>query len=316
MQSDRGAWNTGTGEAEVSTTTTEIARFTYVRPTDLAAAVAAGAAAGPGGRYWAGGTDLMLEWQRKQRPIETSIDITGLTELRGIQVDPSEIRIGALTTLAEIERSAALHPDLESLAAIAAVMCTPQTRTLATVAGNLCNASPAADLAPPLIVLGARIATATSDGGRELELEDLFTAPKQTVLTDGELLTHITIPLSGQRAASYGRIARTVVDIALTLSACSLTLDQQGTVSAARIAFGSVAPTPLRALSGEQLLLGKTLAELTPALLAEAAAAAAGDANPIDDIRTSAAYRRHTVRVLTQRALAKTVARLSRGGDQ
>ena len=300
----------------MSTTTTEIARFAFVRPDDVAAAVAAGAAAGQGGRFWAGGTDLMLEWQRKQRSIETSFDITGLSELRGIDVGPSEIRIGALTTLAEIERAAAVHPDLETLAAIAAVMCTPQTRTLATVAGNLCNASPAADLAPVLMVLGARITTLTAEGGRELELEDLFAAPKQSVLSDGELLTHITIPLGGRRAVRYGRIARTVVDIALTLSACALTLDDQGRIITARIAFGSVAPTPLRAPSGEQLLVGKTLAELTPELLAEAATAAAGDANPIDDIRTSAAYRRHAVRVLTQRALTEAVAQLSVGGDQ
>ena len=166
------------------------------------------------------------------------------------------------------------------------------------------------------MVLGARITTLTAEGGRELELEDLFAAPKQSVLSDGELLTHITIPLGGRRAVRYGRIARTVVDIALTLSACALTLDDQGRIITARIAFGSVAPTPLRAPSGEQLLVGKTLAELTPELLAEAATAAAGDANPIDDIRTSAAYRRHAVRVLTQRALTEAVAQLSVGGDQ
>jgi carbon-monoxide dehydrogenase medium subunit len=300
----------------MSAMTTEITRFAFLRPERVEDAVAAGATAGAGGRYWAGGTDLMLEWQRKQRQIDTSIDITGLAELRGIEVGPSEIRIGALTTLAEIERSAARHPDLETLAAIAAVMCTPQTRTLATVAGNLCNASPAADLAPPLMALGARISTATSSGGRELELEDLFAAPKQTVLADGELLTHITIPLGGRRAVSYGRIARTVVDIALTLSACALTVDEHGVVTTARIAFGSVAPTPVRAPSGEALLLGTSLVDLTPELLAAAATAAAGDSSPIDDIRTSAAYRRHAVRVLTQRALTESAARLSAGGNR
>ena len=291
-------------------------RFTFVRPASVADALAAAAEAGAGGRFWAGGTDLLLEWRRRVRPIGTCIDITGLTELRGLEVGADQIRIGALTTLAELERAAHLHPDLAVPAAIAAVMCTPQTRTLATVAGNLVNASPAADLAPPLIALRGHAVIVSPRGEREVKLEALFTGPKQTVLAADELITQLILPLDARRQAGYGRIARTVVDIALTLAVVALSIDEAGTVTTARVALGSVAPTPIRAASAECLLVGKHLSELSDDVLQRAAAGAVADASPIDDIRTSAAYRRHVTGVLVRRALVAATAGFAQEADR
>jgi CO/xanthine dehydrogenase FAD-binding subunit len=291
-------------------------RFGYTCPTTVAEAIGAVASAGPSARYWAGGTDLMLELQRGALDVSLCVDITRLDDLRGIDVTPESVRIGALTSLAQLERSAHVHSALEVPAAIAKVFATPQSRTLATVGGNLCNASPAADLAPPLMALGGVALVEGAAGTRRLPLERLFAGVKRTVLAPDELLVAIELPVEAPSAAAYGRIARTVVDIALALVATGLTVDEAGVVTTARVALGSVAETPIRAAGAEAALTGARLDDLGDDAIRTAAHAAAEDSRPVDDIRTTAAYRRQVTGVLTERALRDTIARLSRGADQ
>jgi CO/xanthine dehydrogenase FAD-binding subunit len=298
---------------QMSTVAGSVREFAYTRPTTVTEAIAAAADAGPDARYWAGGTDLMLEWTRRIRDIALCVDITGLDDLRGIHVGPDEIRIGSLTSLAQLERAGDLHSVLKVPAAIAKVFATPQCRTLATVGGNLCNASPAADLAPPLMALGGEALLEGPGGPRRIALESLFAGPKRTALTPDELLIAVVLPVEARSAAAYGRIARTVVDIALALVATGVTIDENGVVTTARVALGAVAPMPVRAAGAEALLTGERVADLDDAAIREAAEAAAADTRPIDDIRTTAAYRREVTRVLTERALRETIGCLREG---
>lgn len=279
-----------------------IRAFRYTRPKTVLEAVERKGALGGRGRFWAGGTDLMLEWRRRQRSPEACIDISRLEELRTISCRAREVELGACVTLDELDRSAGRCRELSFLASIARVMCTVQTRTLATVGGNLINASPAADLAPPLICLGSRARLQGPRGVREAAVSELFEGPKASSIADDELLVAIVVPRWEERHAGWDRIARTHVDIALALAACSLDVDANGIVTAARVALGAVAPTPVLAdTSGP--LEGQPVSALGARLVDEAGALAAAAAAPIDDVRTTAAYRREMCAVLTRRAL-------------
>jgi len=183
----------------------------------------------------------------------------------------------------------------------------PQMRNRGTVGGNLCNASPAADTAAPLLVLGARVRLAGAGGERTLALEEFFVGPGKTVLAPGEVLAEILVPPPPPRSGGdYQRRTRTAMDIAVVGVAAAVVLDGGTACRDARLALASVAPTPLRAAAAEAVLRGKDLA---PERIAEAARAAAGEARPIDDVRATATYRRAMVEVLTRRALTAALAR-------
>jgi carbon-monoxide dehydrogenase medium subunit len=181
-----------------------------------------------------------------------------------------------------------------------------QTRNRATVVGNLCNASPAADTAPALLAYGAQVKLASLQGERSLPLTDFFVGPGRTALQDNELVAEVLLPApTPQTGGAFFRRTRTAMDIAVVCVAVVLRL-ANGTCQDAGIALGSVGPTPLRATRAEQALRGQTL---TDRLLDEASRLAAEEARPIDDVRSTAEYRREMVRVLTRRGLAQAVER-------
>lgn len=291
-----------------------IRRFEYLRPHSVEEAIRLKTEAGEHAHYWAGGTDIALEWKRRQRFVSHCIDITRIEEMRGISLEPGRVRIGALTSLATLERARGRQPLLDVLADLAHVMCTPQTRTIATVGGNLCNASPAADLAPPLIAFDATVLVAGHAGKRAIPLAEFFTGVKQTVLGPEDLITEVEFPLGEKKRGAYSRMARTTVDIALVIGAVALDAGADGRVSLARIALGSVAPTPIRVPAAEAKLVGVPVEQINQALIESVAEDAAAGARPITDVRTTAAYRREISRVLVKRALEETVARLREGG--
>jgi len=289
-------------------------RLEYVRPTTPAEAVRYLADFGSGAVFWAGGTDIGLAWKRGLVRPTHCIDLTGITGLDGVTVRDGEARIGALTTLHDLERSGEGHPYLATLATVAKLMNTPQTRTLATVGGNLCNASPAADLLPPLIAMGAEVRLQAVAGTRTLPLSDFIVAPNQTALESDEMLTEIVLSLPERPcAAAYRRIDRTVVDIALVSASTVLELDRDAVVSDARIALGAVAPSVLRVPDAEALLRGARLTDLDEATLVSAGRLAAEHARPISDVRASAEYRREMAGVMVCRTLEDTIEQL-RGG--
>ena len=291
-----------------------IRQFDYLRPDSIDAAIAMKARHGDRARYWAGGTDLMLQWRRGEVMIDHCIDLTHLSGLDGIEALPGEIRIGAMATLDDLDQASSMHPVMQALGDTARLMCTKQTRTLATVGGNMCNASPGADLSPLFVALEARCLIEGPNGRREISMENFLTGVNRTALDGQELLRAIVVPVpQARREASYRRVARTVVDIALVSAAASLTADA-GTIKDARIALGSVAPVPVRVTEGERLLVGRSLDDIDSAHLEEVAGHAAAVARPISDVRAGAGYRTRMCPVLVRRALADALGRL--GGDE
>jgi carbon-monoxide dehydrogenase medium subunit len=176
-----------------------------------------------------------------------------------------------------------------------------QIRCMATIGGNLCNASPAADTAPPLMVLGAKVKTLGTQGVRIVPVEDFFVGPGKTVLGKAEILTEVHIPHPRERTGmSFIRLSRASMDIAKISIAVLLELDKNDKISVARIALGSVAPTPMMANESEELLMGNRLTRET---LTQAAKKVADEIRPITDIRSTAEYRKQVSRVIARDAL-------------
>ena len=271
------------------------------RPDTLAEALAL---SGPGSVWWAGGTDLWLMIDRKGLRPEALIDLTHIAELQLIQTTEAETTLGAAVTLAELEES-----PLPAVAEAVRRMCTVQTRTLATLGGNLCHAAPSADLAPVLLALGAEVSIAGPKGARRIPLDGFFTGPGRTDLSTEEILTAVHIPTPRRQAAAYTRIARTVVDIALAGAAASLTLDEECHVVDARVALCAVAPVPLLVPGIAEALKDRAYDSLDFASCARMAEEACA---PITDLRASADYRRRMAGVLTRRALTTAADHLRR----
>lgn len=262
--------------------------------------------------FWAGGTDMMLHWQRQKYHPEFCIDLTRLDNIGDINVDADRITIGALVSLTDLENSIDRHHLLATLSTVTKLMCTPQTRTIATVGGNMCNASPAADLSPVFVATGAEAVIFGSSGERRVSMFDFFEGVNKTALRGGEMLKEIVIPLPQERqiAASYRRIDRTVVDIALVNASTALTVDGENTITMAVVALGAVAPVIVRSDAAGAGLIGKAISDVDGDALITAGEAAAADAKPISDVRASADYRRDMVKVMVRRSLTDCIEQL------
>ncbi len=283
--------------------------FEYLRPASISEAIEMKAAHQERARVWAGGTDMMLHFKSKKLDIDYCIDLTHIADLRYITEDAGALKIGAMTTLDELDRASAMNAATEALGETTRMVCTKQTRTIATVGGNLCHASPSADLSPPLTALGAEAVIVGLNGERTMPLEEFHIGVNKTALGVDEILKEIRVPaVLGRMAASYNRVARTVVDIALVSSAVCLRLDDDGNIVRAGIALGAVAPSVLRVKDAEAILSGATLDQATNGLAKQAGDEAAKTARAISDIRASKEYRTDMTAVLTARGIQKCVA--------
>lgn len=285
--------------------------FEYLRPGSAEEAVQMKTEFGNRAKYWAGGTDMTLRWHREIDDFEHCIDITYLKELDYIHVEEDRIRIGALTSLSTLERADKRHHLLKSLSDVTKLMCTPQTRTLATVGGNMCNASPAADLTPPFVAMDAVAVISTGGGDRMVPMDSFFEGVNKTVMGD-DLLSEIFIPLpEGQtKVAKYHRIDRTVVDIALVSASSSVSVDSSSRITRVGVALGAVAPIVIRSPGAEKLLVGRSIHSLSEQDVRDAGELAAADARPISDVRASAEYRRTMIGVMTVRCIIDCVEEL------
>lgn len=251
-------------------------------------------------RVIAGGTDLMLQLRSGARAPASIVNIKRLPELKGIAYDDNDgLKMGALTTLRELTRSSTIIERYPCLADAAGMMASEQVRSFATVGGNLCNGSPSADLAPPLMVMGATVIATGPAGERQLPLEEFFRGPGQTALAQDELLKSILVPPPESTTIYLKQAPRLFMDLAVVGVAASLQLEDK-LCRQARIALGAVAPVPLRALEAEAKLKGRPVTQEVTSAAAQAAAEAC---SPIDDVRGSAWYRRKMVEVLTRRAI-------------
>ena len=278
----------------------------YHRPTTLAEAWQL--AAEPGARFIAGGTDLMVRIRSGQQKPTALISLRNIGALRGIQVHESTTRIGAGTPIADLISHPGLAATCPVLVAAARRLAGPQVRNVATLGGNLCNASPCADTAPPLLVLDAWVRIEGHGGARDLPLEDFFIAPGQTRLTPGEVLTQVCFdaPPVGTLTC-FQRRSRVRMDVSMASVAVALTLDGDHCLRA-RLAAGSVGPRPLRLRGVEALLKGQKIDE---DLIAAARIQTEGEISPISDVRSSEWYRRRVTGAMVQRALSEL---LSGGG--
>ena len=260
-------------------------------------------------RVIAGGTDLLAKLQPGAPDGVLVVDITCVAELNGISPLEGGLRIGAATKLADVENSAYLTGPWAVLRAGAGRVGSPQIRNLATLGGNICNASPAADTVPPLLVLDARAEILSKRGRREVTLAGFFLGPGRTALAADEILASVFIPEQPPEAvATYLKHSpRRAMD--LSVVGVGVLLARSAGKLTARIALGAVAPTPLRAGEAEGALAeAGRVDDLT---IAEAARLAALVAVPIGDLRASAEYRTAMVRALTSRALHQLSAKLS-----
>ena len=264
----------------------------------------------------AGGTDLVLNMKKKNIQPRRVISLHNLSELDFVQPDEAGVRIGALTKHADIAANSFLKQHLSILCQAVGLIGSWQIRNVGTIGGNLCNASPAADSAPPLLVLDAQLILASKTAEKKIPLESFFIGPGATTLQPDQILKEIVIELPKHPAAGcYLKLRRRkAVDVSLVGVAFQAETGSDGkTLAKVGIALGGVAPTPVRATEAEAILVGLTLDEAITKV-SDCAKIAVKSARPIDDVRASASYRRTIVKVFLHQCAQKVLSTLKNGG--
>jgi carbon-monoxide dehydrogenase medium subunit len=285
--------------------------FSYITATTIPEAVALLGEKGESARILAGGTDLIVQVREARRDVDWMIDIKSIPEVNVLDYNAATgLVLGAAVECYKIYANDAICDAYPSLIDATKIIGGTAIQGRAGVGGNLCNASPAADGIPPLIVLNATCVIAGPNGERELPVEQFCTAPGQTALQKGEMLVSLKIPAPESNSSSYYLrfIPRNEMDIAVVGAGASVTLDAaKETIVSARIALAAVAPTPLFAEEASALLAGR---EISDEAIDAAAEAAQAIARPISDMRGTAEQRTHLVGVLTRRALNGAIQRV------
>jgi CO/xanthine dehydrogenase FAD-binding subunit len=286
-------------------------RFEFFAPKTLVSALSILAEQGEGAHLFAGGTDVMVKMSAGRLRPKAIVNLMDVEGLNGISFHAEEgLTIGATARLAEV----ASHPEIlnyyPALVQAVLVMANEEVRHMATVAGNLCNAAPSADTAPPLIAMRAEVTLASLNGQRRLPLDQFFKGPGLTAMQPGEVMTAIHVPPPQPKSgASYIRIsARCGVDIAAVGVGAMTVLNGKG-LKEARIVLGAVAPIPMRAPKAEDLMKSRPW---TRDLIEQGGEMAAEEAKPISDVRASAEWRKKMVAVLTRRTLEEAHERATR----
>lgn len=288
-----------------------MSRFDYHQPDSLTDAVDLAARFGAQASFLAGGTDLIVQIERGRVAPRHVIGLSRVPGLAGIEVD-GRITVGARVTHRAIEQTPALSGPLRCLVEGAEVIGGHQVRNVATVGGNLVNASPAADLVPCLLALDGVVTLVGPGGEREVPIEGFLLGPNRTARRPDELVTRVGLPALPPRSATAflkaGR--RRAMEISVVCVAARLALDATlERCLEARVVLGAVAPTAVRAHAAERLLEGQPVGGQAFRRAAEAAQEAC---RPIDDVRASAGFRQHLVGVLVRRALDRCVERARR----
>jgi len=286
--------------------------FLYYAPATLEEACSLLAKHGTESMPLAGGTDLLVKMKHRKIVPKVVVDLKHVSGLHAISYDQDEgLRVGALATIQSLKDSIVLKSNCKMLAAAAGVESSVQIRNLATIGGNIANASPASDAPLALIALGASVALERSGSSRRVLLEEFYIGPGKTVLEPGEIIREVYIPpLPPRSGGAYLKHALRRTDIAIVSVAVFVKLDEDACQDI-RIALGSVAPTAFRAKKAERVLRNTNI---TAVLAEEAAQAAMEESRPIDDIRGHAEYRAKTVFELTKRAIMEAVQDASLGG--
>jgi carbon-monoxide dehydrogenase medium subunit len=258
-------------------------------------------------RVLAGGVDLVLKMRRREILPEKVVSLQKVPGLDYVEGNGSAgLKFGALATLTQIEQSQVVMENCALLREAISKIVSVQTKTMGTAIGNLCVATPASDVAPPLYAMGARMKIVGVDAEREIPIEEFFVDAGKTALGPHEIVTEIVVPsLPSGSGSAFMKLSKTAEDIAKVNAAVMVTL-AGGRCEDARIALGSVAPTPIRAIGAETMMKGQKMDKKT---IEEASASAAEAATPISDIRSTAEYRKEMVRILVKDALQKAAER-------
>lgn len=266
-----------------------------------------------GSRPIAGGTDVIPQLRDGRFQAATLVDLGHVRGLSTVERVNGEIAIGSLTTYTTMLNAPLLQAHAPFLAQVSGVVGGVQTQNRGTLGGNVANASPAGDTLPVLLALDAAVDLISEAGERSLPLADFLRGPGQTALRPGEIIRRVRFaPLPQGAGSLFLRLGnRRGMLISVVSAALVLQIADGGVVRDCRIALGAVAPTAIRCREAEAILLGR---RVDTALIEEAAALAAATCRPIDDVRASAAYRRHGVRVLVRRGLWQ-LARLEVGNE-
>ncbi len=272
--------------------------FDYYAPASLDETLALLDQRGSDARILAGGTHALVMMKMERDAPEALIDIQNVPGLDEIRLDEQgNLWIGARASIRSLRDNPVVRDCYPALAQACAAFGSAQIQEMGTIGGNLCNGSPASDTPPALLVLGAELVAQSAQGERRMPLEELFVSPGHTSLRPNELLTAILLPPPPPGSTSgFYKLARVSADLAKASVAVMITRDGER-LAQCRLAFGSVAPTPLRAKTAETMLEGQLFSS---DLAAEAGLAAAQAISPIDDIRSTAWYRREVVKVMTQ----------------
>jgi carbon-monoxide dehydrogenase medium subunit len=284
--------------------------FEYAIPQTVDEAVSLLAAQGDQARVLAGGTDLIVQLREGRRRLDWVVDVKKIPEVNELSYSPQQgLRLGAAVPCHKIYGDATIARAYPGLMDAFTLVGGTQIQGRASVGGNLCNSSPAADTIPALIVHHAVCVIAGPNGRREVPVEQFCTGPGRNVLGRGEFLVALRFPAPPRNfGAQYQRfIPRNEMDIAVVGVGSAVVLsNDQATITAARIALGAVAPTPLLVEEAAAALLGQPI---TDTAIAAAASAAKAAARPISDMRGTVEQRRHLVDVLTRRTLQGAIAR-------
>jgi carbon-monoxide dehydrogenase medium subunit len=284
--------------------------FDYVRASSVDEVVSLLAQNGDRARVLSGGTDLLVALREGRRRASLVIDVKGLPETTRVDYSPATgLTFGASVPCHRLYDNAEIAAAYSGLMDAARLIGGVQIQGRASIGGNLCNASPAADSIPALIAHSAICTVAGPSGTREIKVEDFCVAPGRTQLQEGEFLVSIHLPASpaGFGAAYLRFIPRNEMDIAVVGAGASVVLDASRTrFESARVSLGAVAPTPLYVAEAGAALAGKPVSAES---IEQAAQIAQAAARPITDMRGTAEYRKHLCAVLTRRALDQAVAR-------
>jgi carbon-monoxide dehydrogenase medium subunit len=254
-------------------------------------------------KYIAGGTDILVRMKQKAIQPDALISLRGIDGLKTLSQNGA-LSIGSMVPFRDLERNPVIAQLYPALARAASVLANPQVRNVATVGGNLCNAAPSADCAPPLLVMRATLELHGPGGEREITVDKFFTGPGENCMEGGEVLTRIRIPDKAKHTGmAFLKVGRVAQDIAVANAAALLVMDKKQCVEC-RLAVGAVAPVPLRLRNVEKLIEGE---EIDSELLERVSERVEQDVSPITDVRSTEEYRRIMSGVLVKRAILQAM---------
>ena len=282
-------------------------KFDYYQPDNLGQAFKLKEKSGENAKYIAGGTDLIIRIKQKAVQPDALISLRRIDSLKGFE-ENGNISIGSMTLFRDMERNELLKKACPALVEAVRVLANPQVRNVATPGGNISNAAPSADCAPPLLVMDATVTVAGPGGERVIPIEDFFLGPGKTRMDPTEIVTRIMIPKTpAGTGMAFLKMGRVTQDIALANVAVLLVMEGK-TCRKCRVAAGAVAPVPLRLHTVETLLEGRNIKK---DLTEEAGRRASAEVQPITDVRSTEEYRRQVSGTLVKRAIEAAVKRVS-----